>query len=227
MDDVATVSLGDEHSAAITTDGSLYTWGGNWDGQLGDGTMEDKSVPTKIEIPAGEPQTAALTYDSAEILADEPETTALTDLLPNTVYNYYVLCTDKGEKLLKSANIQYIAQFTTDEAGSAEIDMGLTEISEDSVKIAVPAEKGLKVDCGDVNQDGMIDASDASQILAIYAVYSTGGTPEETEQQLLLADVNADGMADASDASTVLAYYAYLSTGGTVDIETFMTSDVA
>ena len=80
------------------------------------------------------------------------------------------------------------------------------------------------VTLGDVNRDGMTDASDASQILGIYAIYSTGGTPTETAEQLLSADVNGDGMIDASDASTVLAYYAYLSTGGTVDIETFMST---
>ena len=77
---------------------------------------------------------------------------------------------------------------------------------------------------GDVNGDGMIDASDASQILGIYATYSTGGTPEETEEQLLSADVNSDGNVDASDASTVLSYYAYVSTGGEDSFDVFIKS---
>ena len=45
---VTQVSLGTEHSACITSDGSLYTWGRNNFEQLGDGTTEDKYTPTKI-----------------------------------------------------------------------------------------------------------------------------------------------------------------------------------
>ena len=52
MDNVACVSLGGRHSAAITTDGSLYMWGDNEYGQLGNGTTESSNVPIKIEIPA-------------------------------------------------------------------------------------------------------------------------------------------------------------------------------
>ena len=48
MDNVVSVSLGGNHSAAITTDGSLYTWGSNDCGHLGDGTTDDKSTPVKI-----------------------------------------------------------------------------------------------------------------------------------------------------------------------------------
>ena len=48
MDNVATVSLGGGHSAAIKTDGSLWTWGNNTDGQLGDGTTIDRDTPVKI-----------------------------------------------------------------------------------------------------------------------------------------------------------------------------------
>lgn len=52
MDNVASVSLGEQHSAAITADGSLYTWGYNLFGQLGNGTTENSSTPIKITIPS-------------------------------------------------------------------------------------------------------------------------------------------------------------------------------
>ena len=48
MEDVQSVSLGLNHSAAIKTDGSLWTWGGNARGQLGDGTTEGRYEPVKI-----------------------------------------------------------------------------------------------------------------------------------------------------------------------------------
>ena len=45
---VQCVSLGDYHSAAISKDGSLWTWGRNYKGQLGDGTTELRKEPVKI-----------------------------------------------------------------------------------------------------------------------------------------------------------------------------------
>ena len=48
----SSVSLGDTYSAAITTDGSLYTWGKNNTAQLGTGTRGEfvHPTPTLIEI---------------------------------------------------------------------------------------------------------------------------------------------------------------------------------
>ena len=48
MDHVKAVSCGGEHTAAITTDGSLWMWGNNICGQLGDGTTANRNRPFKI-----------------------------------------------------------------------------------------------------------------------------------------------------------------------------------
>ena len=45
---VQSVSLGEYHSAAISKDGSLWTWGRNNSGQLGDGTIDLRREPVKI-----------------------------------------------------------------------------------------------------------------------------------------------------------------------------------
>ena len=45
---VEQVSLGEHHSGAITEDGSLWMWGWNQYGQLGDGTTEEKHTPVKV-----------------------------------------------------------------------------------------------------------------------------------------------------------------------------------
>ena len=43
----ATVAAGGSHTCATRTDGSLYCWGLNTDGQLGDNTLVQKLVPTR------------------------------------------------------------------------------------------------------------------------------------------------------------------------------------
>jgi hypothetical protein len=65
---------------------------------------------------------------------------------------------------------------------------------------------------GDVNNDGKINAVDASDVLAYYARISTNQEGGYTEEQKLAADVTHDGSINAVDASNILAYYAYVST---------------
>jgi len=49
MDNVAEVSVGTNHTLAITTDGYLWAWGRNWSGQLGDNTDIDRDSPVLIK----------------------------------------------------------------------------------------------------------------------------------------------------------------------------------
>ncbi|MCL1974834.1 MAG: hypothetical protein FWG61_01570 [Firmicutes bacterium] len=48
MDDVKAISAGRYHSLAIKNDGSLWAWGSNYSGSIGDGTLENQPVPVKI-----------------------------------------------------------------------------------------------------------------------------------------------------------------------------------
>lgn len=48
MEDVVDVSYGTNHGAAITSDGTLYTWGTNDDGQLGTGSSSSSSTPRAV-----------------------------------------------------------------------------------------------------------------------------------------------------------------------------------
>ena len=65
---VQAVSVGDDHSMALTRDGKVYAWGRNEAGQLGDGTRENRSTPVAvpgledvISISAGGSHSMALT----------------------------------------------------------------------------------------------------------------------------------------------------------------------
>lgn len=65
---------------------------------------------------------------------------------------------------------------------------------------------------GDINNNGTIDAVDASTVLAYYAMISTNKDGGFDDNQKAAADVDHDGKINAVDASNILSYYAYIST---------------
>ncbi|MCN9243593.1 Ig-like domain repeat protein [Streptomyces sp. RY43-2] len=52
------VAGGGEHSLGLTSDGRVLAWGGNFFGQLGDGTLTDRLTPVTVDLPAGTQVTA-------------------------------------------------------------------------------------------------------------------------------------------------------------------------
>ena len=69
LSNVTAIAAGKFHSLALRGDGSVWTWGYNWSGQLGDGTQIDSNIPVKtmrlpsniIAISAGKGHSLALT----------------------------------------------------------------------------------------------------------------------------------------------------------------------
>jgi len=55
------IAAGGFHSLAIGSDGKLYAWGGNGNGQLGNGSTTDSSVPMVVTLPSGVTPTAIAT----------------------------------------------------------------------------------------------------------------------------------------------------------------------
>ena len=45
------VAAGDYHTAVLKADGTVWTFGDNAEGQIGDGTTADR--PTPVQVPAG------------------------------------------------------------------------------------------------------------------------------------------------------------------------------
>lgn len=78
------------------------------------------------------------------------------------------------------------------------------------------------ISLGDVDLDGVINSSDASKVLSVYAITATGGNSPLSDIQKTAADVNKDSAVDSSDASSILAYYAFTATGGEGSIEEFL-----
>ena len=68
--DIAMISAGIHHSTALGNDGTVWAWGGNFGGQLGDGTTTDRYTPVQVQgltdviaISASESHTMALRND--------------------------------------------------------------------------------------------------------------------------------------------------------------------
>ncbi len=64
---------------------------------------------------------------------------------------------------------------------------------------------------GDVNDDGFVDAVDATQVMIHYANLSANGNGTIPEDKLSVADYNGDGFVDSVDATGILIYYAEIS----------------
>ena len=64
---------------------------------------------------------------------------------------------------------------------------------------------------GDINSDGTVDISDASNVLSIYAMAAAG--MEIAFENAAAADINGDGKADLTDAGLILTYYAKTAAG--------------
>ena len=62
---IMSVGAGEFHSAAIDSEGNLYTWGENSAGKLGDGTDVDKATPVKINGKGDIPENAKIISVSA------------------------------------------------------------------------------------------------------------------------------------------------------------------
>ncbi len=60
-----------DHSLFISPEGSLYAWGKNEYGQLGDGTMDDKTIPTPIGNPDSRWIAVSSGYDHTMAIKDD------------------------------------------------------------------------------------------------------------------------------------------------------------
>lgn len=67
---VSAIAAGEGHSMALKSDGTVWTWGWNRDGQLGDGTNKSRSTPRKVNGLTGVTAISAGSYHTVALKSD-------------------------------------------------------------------------------------------------------------------------------------------------------------
>src|SRR5262249_19254446 len=70
LTDIVAIAAGFDHTLALKSDGSVYAWGDNFGGQIGDGTTVDRKAPFKIPGLSGVTAVAAGAYHSVAVLGN-------------------------------------------------------------------------------------------------------------------------------------------------------------
>lgn len=123
----------------------------------------------------------------------------------------------EGDKTLSTKTVYTYVISVDDKDSEVPYDVSKEETVVDDVKYISRSVKFYVKSyvLGDVNDDGSINAVDASLVLTEYATTSTGAAGSFSANQKKAADVNKNGSVDAVDASKILSYYADESTGKT------------
>ena len=179
-----------------------------------DGVIDSKDTDTLVDFLADLITELPVEPKAPETTTAAPETTAATETTAEE--------TTATESTTASETTS--AAETTTETTTAVPETTTVTATEPVPVTTEPAQTPDYV-LGDVNLDGIIDANDASKILEIYAKYSSGDTPAETEAQLRAAEVDNDRMITSSDASLILAYYASVSTGEDIKFEDYLAAN--
>ena len=67
---IAAVAVGADHSLALKYDGTVWTWGSNEAGELGDGSNTDRNTPVQVSGLAGVASFAGGAYYSVTLKSD-------------------------------------------------------------------------------------------------------------------------------------------------------------
>ena len=133
--------------------------------------------------------------------------------------NGYLLCSDHLKEIIVKASGDdtedtFCFSSDTDKVLIYETDehtlVAAVDADEDGV-FETDVEKQWR--SGDVNQDGRINAKDASEVLISASRIGTGQDAGLTDVQQKAADVDRDGNINAVDASWILRYAAAVGTG--------------
>lgn len=130
----------------------------------------------------------------------------------NLKTNYYFKGTIYGYKGSTAKQYAFFYDYNFEELPDVSETTTTSTTTTQQSTTTTSTTQDINYNLGDVNNDGLINAVDASSVLAYYAMTSTNQEGGYDDNQKVAADVNHDGDINAVDASNILAYYAYTST---------------
>ena len=166
------------------------------------------SVTSTTSTTTNKPTTTSTTSTTTTTSSTTTTTTTTKDKTTTTSSTTTTTTTSKDKTTTTKTTTSNDKTTTT---SSSDTTTTVTDINETTSTITSPVTQP-DYTLGDVNNDGKINAIDASSGLAYYARISTNQEGGYTDEQILAADVTHDGLINAVDASNILAYYAYVST---------------
>ena len=120
--DCAGAGGGGCHTIALKKDGTVYTWGWNYHGQLGDGTTTDRTSPVAIQIYDHTNVLKSTKKSSESVSASSGQhTSKFAGYNANGIYNFYALKDKNADKLLSDDNILYVDQVRADSTGNISV----------------------------------------------------------------------------------------------------------
>ena len=129
--------------------------------------------------------------------------------------NQYTIPINRADIVFKSTNPDVAVvspKGIVTAIGTGEAVINVIDKDYNVIQLKVSVQSDVVYSLGDVNNDGQINAVDASTVLSYYAMISTNKDGGFDDKQKGTADVNKDGLINAVDASCILSYYAYTST---------------
>ncbi|MBO6116536.1 MAG: hypothetical protein J6P14_05220 [Ruminococcus sp.] len=157
--------------------------------------------------------TSTTVTTAVSTLPEEYGTEMFTDTI-ESIGRDMVKFKEHGAYYLGITQIEDVQKLMTYKQGS-EVLIGIEYIRANDTHVSINKIFMLsrsKLDLGDPTGDSMIDARDASFVLAEYSLLSTGGASHLTTVEKTAADANKDGQIDSKDASLMLGMYAYNAT---------------
>ncbi|QHE53616.1 Ig-like domain-containing protein [Pontibacillus sp. HMF3514] len=140
LDNVAEVAAGDQYSIAKTEDGTIYTWGRNQNGQLGNGTNTNRHEPTSVNIAfvTG----VKLNQHTVELKPDE-STQLKATVFPFDAISKDVVWSSSNEDVVtvnENGEITAVADSSTENEATITVTTksgGYTDHAEVSIKVPV------------------------------------------------------------------------------------------
>ena len=180
-------------------------------------TTTTSTTSTTTTTTTNKPTTTSTTSTTTTTTTNKPTTTSTTSTTTTTTTNKTTTTSTTSTTTTTTTTTKdkttttSSTTTTTTTSNDKTTTTTVTDINETTSTTTSPVTQP-DYTLGDVNNDGKINAVDASNVLAYYARISTNQEGGYTEEQKLAADVDHDGRINAVDASNILAYYAYVST---------------